>query len=520
MKSFSEEKKTTSKRVVLLKKSFVFVFFIILVASSIVLADQEQIMQESKEEGLLDVASVPNEKQLEMIELLLTAENELKYLKRENFTDVLIENYVAEMRSMILQKSFSDIMLDISIKYRKSTDERRMRMIEYILPTNGKKSLFGKDYNLLKNISSDFEKRKDELYEIRSLYEFIFEEVNKQFNDTEVVTEDIKKLSEQMAAFYEFWKYDLARETAIKIKVKMDIKSVDKVYEGYKILEEIRSNNFSTDFLTDVYVSAEEEIYVAYFEDILEWDEIQNDTDYIKFIKNIKRNVERKPGDEYVGIDFVSIKGIISQINYTTIQIYRINATFENVYKKLGFYNERGVNTSESTNAYNDALKSFSEERYDEAETLLSKADSSLELGLARLAVTGVLAKESTGFIRKHKFSLSFLIICSIVFGPVLFRRMRLLRVTRKIEDLELENKVLIDLIKKSQDDRFSTGSIDDPTYHIKLDKYMEKISAIKRTLPVLENLKVRYEVPTKIEKVYKQVISKFNIKRDKNEGV
>ncbi|GEM_PF-5376354 len=486
---------------------FFWVFIIVFAIEALPTRGQEN---ETKELSSLE--------KLEILETFLTAEDEVKRLQRDNFTDAVIENLLQTMREKMIGHDFSEVIIDIQRKYQRPTAERRTRMFDNIFPTQAKSSLYFHDYIIFKQLFADILTRKDELSNLQYFYEFMAGQIEKYENDTEILKEEDKEEFADATALFKQGEYDLARKKLLAIKIRMDLFGIHYVKQAYNLIEELKKDNFTTLLLQDIYDSAKDEVAVAYFKDILKSDIIINDTELHTFINNLARSIERKPGDEYIGIDYRSVQGIVSEMNYTHIQIYRINESTISVSGKIGFYKVRGVNTSEAEDLFISAAKSFHEERYDEAETLLSRADSSLELGLARLAVTGVLAKESASFIKKHKITLIILTIILGISGPIAIRRTRLGIIKHKITILHLENDVLQDLIKRSQIDRFKTGIIDDTTYHIKLDKYMEKISKIKSTLPVLDSVQKRFEKLTKVESLGYKMVNKIRMKKQRKE--
>lgn len=57
----------------------------------------------------------------------------------------------------------------------------------------------------------------------------------------------------------------------------------------------------------------------------------------------------------------------------------------------------------------------------------------------------------------------------------------------RKIKKMKIERRVLVDLMKKTQIERFKENKISELVYNIRMKKYKEKLQNIKQELPVLE---------------------------------
>ena len=52
---------------------------------------------------------------------------------------------------------------------------------------------------------------------------------------------------------------------------------------------------------------------------------------------------------------------------------------------------------------------------------------------------------------------------------------------------MKIERRVLVDLMKKTQIERFKENKISELVYNIRMKKYKEKLQNIKQELPVLE---------------------------------
>jgi hypothetical protein len=441
--------------------------------------------------------------QIEILETVLNSEDMIQSIFKEGFIDDKLQNIVDDMVSIVSDKDFGEAIMPIRRKYPSDKNKRRIRMEKLITLSSSKDKPLPEDYSLIKRLHKSIEVRQNELYKIRNFFEFMENEFGKYENDTGVINDDMKKDFGEAKNFYLLGDYDNAKTEAIKIKVEMDLYGLEFLKEADGVIQKLKQDNFTTLYLQDKFDSAKEEMSVAYYKDIKKNNKIANDQIYLDFIYKIMKGIDKKPGDEYTSIDYISVEMISNEIGYISDQIYRINTSLVVVKDKLEEYGGLNVNVTESEKLYLLGLDSFNQERYDESESTLAKANSELELGLTKVAVTDVLAKEGMSYLKEHKMGISIFLILLIVFGPVVFRRIRLYRLTRNIKDKELENEVLIELIKKSQVERFRLGSIDNPTYHIKLDKYMEKISKIKSMLPVLKDIRKRFEKLTIVEKIY-----------------
>ena len=453
--------------------------------------------------------------QIELINIMIDSRNQFEVAKSQGISDDELSNVVENITFIVLSGDYNDIQSHLRNELSKETLEQ-FELLLKIKNIHNKRKLLRLDYIRVNELYQSISIRIEEINKISNLFNFVKEEIQKNANDTEIVqNQDIPYFLQAEIAFNNF-DYASSKEILIKIKAKMDIRGLQPLRHGYDTIQELKRNNFSTHLLEDIYESAEDEFSVAYFSDILNDSNLSSDPKFKDFVLSVSKDIEKRPGDEFTGVDYKSVREIIQEIDYTVVQIYRINNSIDKVAGKMEFYAARGVNVSESKQLYDEGVLSFAEERYDEAESLLTKADSNLELNLAKLAITGVLAKESIGFLKKNQNSIIITVILVIILGPISYRKIRYNVISNKIGQNKLEHNILIELTKKAQSERFQTGTIDDPTYHIKLDKYMERISKLKSILPVLENMLKKYESPTPLEKIYFVIKKKIGLKKSK----
>ena len=57
---------------------------------------------------------------------------------------------------------------------------------------------------------------------------------------------------------------------------------------------------------------------------------------------------------------------------------------------------------------------------------------------------------------------------------------------------MKIEKKVLVDLMKKAQTERYKQNKISGLVYNIRIKRYESKIQEIKQELPVLEGMLVK----------------------------
>ena len=80
-----------------------------------------------------------------------------------------------------------------------------------------------------------------------------------------------------------------------------------------------------------------------------------------------------------------------------------------------------------------------------------------------------------------------FLIIL-IIFIYAVLRKYQRKGLLRKITRLRNERESLVNLIKKTQEDRYKKNNISELVYNIRMKKYKQKINKIKHDIPVLRD--------------------------------
>jgi hypothetical protein len=105
----------------------------------------------------------------------------------------------------------------------------------------------------------------------------------------------------------------------------------------------------------------------------------------------------------------------------------------------------------------------------------------------------GGLRKNATNFIAKNWFYIIFVLAILLGLFFIIYRKMKKVILKNKIIKMKAEKQALYEMIKKTQEERFTLNKISSLVYNIRIKNYKEKIANIERNLPVLEaNLVVK----------------------------
>ena len=149
------------------------------------------------------------------------------------------------------------------------------------------------------------------------------------------------------------------------------------------------------------------------------------------------------------------------------------------------------VNTSEAEVIYKDAVREFEDERYERSKELIEKTYiklSELESNAARVAAFyGAMSKTFENFIRENFKKIISVIGVILITFIILHNRIKIYRLKKKLELLELRKVILKELIARTQKDYFEKGIIGEDTYNIRVNKFGELIRDINRQIPLIK---------------------------------
>lgn len=252
---------------------------------------------------------------------------------------------------------------------------------------------------------------------------------------------------------------------------------------GNVLLEEVKiENNFNYEKpLIINNISALEAINSAE-KDI----EILNESSFGLYFVNDKL-IEAKTAYNYE--NYEEVFKITQLIRYTKDQAFRLLDLVSILEKKESEYSKQKVNTSLALEYLIQGKQSLKEERYNEAEAYLKETELKLESAKAETTRIRGLINLGKGFFTKYWLYILLIIIFIIIISPYVYRYYIIKKSKTKLNNLKLELKILNNLLKKTQEDAFKTRKLSMSTYKIRSERYKEKITKIKHTIPVLESL-------------------------------
>ncbi len=158
----------------------------------------------------------------------------------------------------------------------------------------------------------------------------------------------------------------------------------------------------------------------------------------------------------------------------------RINETSKN----------KDVNLTGVLESFGTAKQEFYDERYGQSLILIEETYqkiSEAESNAAQSKVFYIAASKTLGnfFIKNWWIILSVIAVLLVIY-LITKSRIEKFLIKRRIKKLGLEEKVLKELIAKTQKDYFEKGIISEGNYNIKIKKFSELIRDIHREVPLL----------------------------------
>lgn len=172
-------------------------------------------------------------------------------------------------------------------------------------------------------------------------------------------------------------------------------------------------------------------------------------------------------------------------------QAYNISDSLRALEFGMDELESAGLNSTGARELFNQSVAAFANERYGEAERLVSQAYAELADVRAEATLVNIMinsARENiVFFVKENASNILVSVAVLLMAGYACFGKLNVVRIRNKIRDLEIEKTVLKDLMKRAQSDHFEKRTMTRETYEIRMKKYKERMVEIKETMPVLK---------------------------------
>lgn len=248
-------------------------------------------------------------------------------------------------------------------------------------------------------------------------------------------------------------------------------------------IKEMQSNGFSTLYVEDKFNEAEKIFTQAYYASILRGEINVSDFEKMQARESLSLISWRT-------LDYSAVVPILNEIENHRNQAFEINDLLFSLEIELNdFYG----NFSKldpipiSVSSFIEAKNSFIADRYNETQNFIVKSKESFEAEKLDSSRFNILQRGVKGFFLRFWY-VFLIILILIILGVVFFyKKFKIYSLRKKIDFMRHEEKVLNDLMKEVQTQRFKEEKISGLVYNTRMNKYKERLQEIKQTLPVLE---------------------------------
>jgi len=267
--------------------------------------------------------------------------------------------------------------------------------------------------------------------------------------------------------------------------------------------EEIRAMqgyNLTANYVSDLLLKAKRAYIGEKYSYLLEDLEKEEDRRKISYLESLLEVAHATPDYEVENVNLSKVFMLTQLITYRKNQAYRILDSFPLVEDKERLFREQDVNTSAGMELLLLAKTSFREERYDEAEKYVEMANDQLDRSFLEYRRLKSIIFLGRNFLLRNWWQILLVIAVLIITVPPIAKRARVSIARGKIERLKLEYESLTESLKEAQKERFVSMTITDKAYQARADVFLERMTKIKHTIPVLEAI-VKGEISEKAEK-------------------
>jgi hypothetical protein len=289
--------------------------------------------------------------------------------------------------------------------------------------------------------------------------------------------------------------------------------AINAIEQAEQIMQEMKDQGFSLFYVNDTIIEAKRALERADYAAILKGESIENITreqkkhaeealrllDWEKLSYNevlIHTNeigLRRNQAYEITDLVFLREKDLEqNEQQFNTIGIFKFSGT------KKDFSN--------ATILLKEGKLAFKEDRYEDAENLLDQARAEIEYQTEQSATLNSIRGAVLFLFQKYWHIILVLLILLGILIYHLQKKYQIKRFKNKIKKIKSEQQVLMNLMKRTQINRFKKNSISGIVYNIRMKKYQEKHNKNKQQLPVFEARLEKLLKKTPLKKPIKQI--------------
>jgi len=266
--------------------------------------------------------------------------------------------------------------------------------------------------------------------------------------------------------------------------------ALNAILQAEKDMQEMQEESFGINWVNDTLIEAKKHFEGEDYTALLKELEQINDTERREKAKSLLLTAQKTIGVE---VDYEKVLEKTKEINDRKERAFEINDLIRASELRLNEFKQQGLDTTDAESILSNAINEFKNERFEDVEDILSSVDTKLiELSAETTIVKTIYraGKENITSIIKERYRELLLLLGSLlVIAILLYNRIMISILRRRIRDMRVEKDVLEELMKKAQSDYYAKGDITKQTYQIKISKFKERLMEIKQNLPVAETL-------------------------------
>lgn len=268
-----------------------------------------------------------------------------------------------------------------------------------------------------------------------------------------------------------------------QIEVTEEI-ATESIETAKNIIQEMQESNFSVTYVNDKLIEAENVLEQAQYAEIL-----RNPNSTNIEILTAQRALKLVNWKDITYDDVVHYTDIIKQRQDRAIII-----SDQILISKIEIEEskEQDINIETIKDKLDQAEAAFHEDRYEESEELLKEVRNELEIEKREAAIFRGIARGTKNFFQRYWWQMLIFLIILGTIGFFVHKKTKIKLLKKKISKMKSEKGVLLDLIKKSQRERYKENKIPDYVYQIRMKKYRERMQLVKERLIVLESDLIR----------------------------
>jgi len=266
--------------------------------------------------------------------------------------------------------------------------------------------------------------------------------------------------------------------------------ALNAILQAEEDMREMQETGFGVAWVNDSLIEAKKYFEGEDYTALLKQIEEINDTERQEKAKALLIKAQERIG---VPVDYKLVLEKTKAIHERKKRAYEINDLIRASELRIEEFKQQGLDTLEVEEILSNAVVEFKDERFETAGDLLENIGGKLieirtEATLVRTIYRA--GKENIGvFLKEHYKPLLLLLGSLLVIVILLYNRIMITILRRKIKEMKVEKDILLELMKKAQSDYFAKADITKQTFEIKISKYKEGLVELKQKLPVAEAL-------------------------------